>query len=214
MSDAPPTLATEAEVRAHMRRMGYPTVVGCSVCGRGFTTRRYAVVRAQRRGWRLYCSSVCEVSAKRKDLAKHITSNSVLSERGCLIWRGLRGPQGYGKIRFGSRDLRAHRAAWMLVNGEIPSGMMVCHSCDEPSCVNVAHMFLGTALTNAHDRDMKGRCARGERHAFAVLTDDAVRSIRSARMGNDATYDEIGRAFGTTKGQVYNVVRFRTWKHI
>ena len=62
---------------------------------------------------------------------------------------------GYG--RNDSSLMKAHRLSWMLFFGPIPDGLCVCHECDNPKCVNPEHLFIGTKLDNAHDRDKKGR---------------------------------------------------------
>lgn len=77
----------------------------------------------------------------------------------CWEWQGSLDTCGYGLIRLErSRGLaKAHRLSYELHHGDIPLGMSVCHTCDNPKCVNPKHLWLGTAQQNAHDRDTKGR---------------------------------------------------------
>jgi HNH endonuclease len=75
----------------------------------------------------------------------------------CWEWSGARDRYGYGKLRRDTVYWKAHRLAWTLEHGPIPDGMYVCHHCDNPPCVNPAHLFLGTSRDNQLDRVAKGR---------------------------------------------------------
>lgn len=75
----------------------------------------------------------------------------------CLEWRGARVGDGYGQLRWDGKRVLAHRLAWQNKNGQIPDGLNVLHRCDNPPCVNPAHLFLGTHQENMRDRDAKGR---------------------------------------------------------
>jgi hypothetical protein len=88
---------------------------------------------------------------------------------GCYLWLGACWPGGYGIIggERGSHHRQAHRVAWELAHGEPPpDDMEVCHTCDQPCCVNDRHLFLGTHQDNMDDRGRKGRTlvGRGDRH--------------------------------------------------
>jgi hypothetical protein len=92
----------------------------------------------------------------------------------CWEWTGARFPYGYGHIagspKLGEpRNLYAHRVAYELGFGPIPKGLFVCHSCDNPPCCNPKHLWLGTALDNARDRDAKGHGPKHRRGLTRVL---------------------------------------------
>lgn len=80
-----------------------------------------------------------------------------VEQNGCWCWTGRKSSKGYGKIVVNHKELRAHRVSYEVYVCEIPSGMMVCHRCDNPCCTNPDHLFLGTARDNSVDRVQKGR---------------------------------------------------------
>lgn len=94
-------------------------------------------------------------------LVRRLNEKLLLNEdSGCLEWTAKAvHKMGYGKIS-STREigpLRAHRLAWVLVNGEIPDDLIVMHSCDNPKCCNIKHLSLGTRLQNMQDMKSKGR---------------------------------------------------------
>lgn len=111
---------------------------------------------------------------------------------GCWEWAGsLDGSSGYGRLRgHGSRrTIRAHRVSWFIEHGEDPGEMLVCHTCDNPTCVNPDHLFLGTVADNTHDMMRKGRDQTipmpGSRNPRAKLTEfDARRVIEMIGAGH------------------------------
>ncbi len=82
-----------------------------------------------------------------------IKQQVVVTNTGCWEWQGTRQSAGYGLL--GHRYV--HRLAWALSNGTLPTGMQICHHCDNPPCCNPAHLFLGTGADNAQDSVSKGR---------------------------------------------------------
>lgn len=85
------------------------------------------------------------------------------TDDGCWLWTAYRDMRGYGTIKINGKGKRAHRVSWEIHFGVIPLGMCVCHRCDNPSCVRLDHLFLGTSAENTADSVAKGRQARGDR---------------------------------------------------
>lgn len=145
---------------------------------------------------------------------------------GCWNWTATKNPKGYGefynKLR-GSIHTRAHQVSWILHFGDIPSGLQICHRCDNPSCVNPSHLFLGTADDNTRDKIEKGRAKvgriyKGENHPqhgtnskFSKLDEYKVRKIRELRSTTDLTMGELGKMFGVSSGLINNIIQRRKW---
>ncbi len=139
----------------------------------------------------------------------------------CWLWRGAIDPQtGYGRINSGGahgKALEAHRVSWEIHHGPIPSGMMVCHSCDNRPCVNPAHHFLGDALRNNTDMDAKGRRKNGpspgEKNGSAKLTEDQVREIRRRRANGEKGVT-LATEFGVQGSTISWIITGKHWKNI
>lgn len=121
----------------------------------------------------------------------------------------------YGHFSVDGRLMEAHRYSWILHNGEIPIGMLVCHHCDNPSCVNPAHLFLGTNQDNMDDKIKKNRQARviGENNPKAKLTEMDVKEIRRLHKTGikGAT---LGRIYKVTNSNIYDILSGKRWSHI
>ncbi len=130
----------------------------------------------------------------------------------CWNWTGSTHIQGYGRIKKNGVDMLAHRASWEIHNGPIPPGMCVCHKCDNPPCVNPAHLFLGTHQDNMADRDAKGRNvhAWGERAGSAKLTWVKVAEIR--KLKGVVSQRAVAKQFGVTQCTISCIQSGKTWK--
>ena len=138
---------------------------------------------------------------------------SIRGPHECWPWMMGVWPKGYGRFSMGGQTWFAHRLAWVFLHGPIPKGKHVCHSCDNPPCCNPRHLWLGTLSENTRDRDQKGRCARGEKHYLAKLTEMDIRFIRHwIRRG--FTQASIAAVFGITPPTVSAIHTGYTWKHV
>jgi hypothetical protein len=139
----------------------------------------------------------------------------------CWVWTGaLVGVMGYGQTTVRNRLRRyAHRVAYELAHGPVPADLYVLHHCDNPRCVNPAHLFLGTILDNTRDMLAKGRGnkARGERQGHHKLAESEVRAILQ-RIGGfrlpRGLSKIIAAEFGVGPDTIRLIARRRTWKHV
>lgn len=128
----------------------------------------------------------------------------------CVEWTGSYTAYGYGKTGTGKR---AHRAAWEAVHGPIPTGLNVCHKCDNRACVNVDHLFLGTAADNVADKVAKGRQAKGSKMPQAKLTEYDV-SIVKWCLGAGVQGKRLAELYGVTPAAIAYINCGKSWRHV
>lgn len=239
----------------------------CSVCNKQTNKHIRYINRARKKGYSLYCGKKCSISGvtsgqvrntetlragfDSKDLWKKtltiwtkekIFSNTIPEPNsGCWIWDGTLGSGGYGVtivcISARKMSLRAHRISYAAFNNvEIDNGL-VCHKCDNPSCVNPDHLFLGTHLDNMRDMKKKGRSAwdkseeyreirreigrriprdkraRGEQCNLSTLTVAKVVAMQVDAEKN-MNFTKLGEKYGCTPGHVWKIISRRAWKHV
>ena len=119
-------------------------------------------------------------------------------------------PFGYGSFFNGRAVEHAHRVAYRLAHGTFPGEKSVCHRCDNPRCVNPAHLFLGTHDDNMADMARKGRSTHGERHSRHKLSVEQVRAIRFDPRERAVVAAEYGVAAPT----ISNIVNSKTWTRV
>ena len=138
-------------------------------------------------------------------------------ENACWLWPGPPDRKGYGVIWWDGKRPGAHRAALILYKNKgkpIPDGKHVLHSCDNPPCVNPAHLRLGTNADNVADRAEKGRTARGERNGNAKKTDAEVLCIREMYASGKKNMVELAVFFGVDQSLIGHIIHRKKWKHI
>lgn len=177
-------------------------------------------------------------AAKERFWAKIDTSGS-----GCWEWQGYTNRDGYGSFTIGGKTIRTHRAAYALVNGVIPQGLVVRHSCHNPACCNPDHLSVGTQRDNVRDMVEAGRQfselrkkPKSAEHAVKIaqaikeyrarlkaegrphngrhkLTDEQVRELRSAYIAG-AELSDLSQKFGICKTAVARVGKKRTYAYV
>lgn len=153
-------------------------------------------------------------------LAKRLANGLAVAPDGqCWEWMRVRNQYGYGQLRVSGRMVLAHRLAYQLGVGPIPDGMHVLHQCDNPCCINPAHLSLGTRSQNMKECSERGRARipkpvkLGEENGAAKLHEVDVRSIR--RLLDSAwTQRAIAERFGVSQQTIANIKSGKVWGHV
>lgn len=125
-------------------------------------------------------------------------------EGACWVWIGSCTPSGYGQFKTrtetGIKNWRAHRFSYVLTFGAIADGDFICHRCDNPRCVNPAHLFSAPPAVNTADGRMKGRIIR-------KLSPDDLDAIRAEYHEGGTSYMKLSRKYGVTFGTIRDVIK-------
>ena len=152
-----------------------------------------------------------QVSCLHSILALFIISHQVNADIGNTTIAKWKDNKGYGRFHFRNKDWVAHRVSYVLHKGEIPDGLCVCHTCDNPSCVCPDHLFLGTIKQNNQDCARKGRRNnRGEAHPRSRLTESNIQEIRE----HTGPLNELTKRFNVSLSHIGHIRCRSSWKHI
>lgn len=134
----------------------------------------------------------------------------------CWEWMACCSQDGYGMIKVDGEVMRAPRVAWTLTYDEIPEGLCVCHHCDNPSCCNPDHLYVGTHADNMQDMSRRGRGVypgtRGEDHGPSKLTELEVHEIRRLRNEEGWALRELGMRFSISESNVSAIALYKSWR--
>jgi len=154
---------------------------------------------------------------------ERIKYNTKMNEKtNCWEWQKGKDKDGYGQIAYKGKNERSHRASYIEFVGEIPERMYVLHKCDNPSCCNPDHLFLGTPQDNMDDKIRKGRDAKGEKQGNSKLTRKKVVEIRK-RFRKFKSFKEesrtkqckkIAKEFNISYSHIRRLYVKQSWKHV
>jgi hypothetical protein len=131
----------------------------------------------------------------------------------CWEWTSGKDQDGYGIFSI-KKSVRAHRASYEIHKGPIPPGMCVCHTCDNPGCVNPNHLWVGSITENNSDREQKGRSdfQKGERGHNSKLTNRQALEIRMEYATGRSSHEKISLKYGVSREVIGNITRNKTYK--
>lgn len=127
--------------------------------------------------------------------------------KGCLIWQGSVDGNGYPNIGFNGKYRTGHRLSYEIHKGQIPPGLLVCHTCDVRRCINPDHLFLGTHKDNSQDAVKKGRIKKND----VKLTLHKVNKIRSLYQTGKYTHRSLGTKFKVSKTTIWDILQYNHW---
>lgn len=187
----------------------------CRTCCNFFTAKRGRPIEGQK-----YCSIACFGEGTKR--TKTEVSQEVLngycadSVTGCWNWTRAKNQFGYGLIFFNGKTHRAHRVSYEIKNGPIPKGIIVRHSCDNPSCINPNHLLLGTKKENTWDMILRGRSKlktgdhiNGTKHPLSKIDESIAEKI----FLSEGKHSDIAKKFGVSASLVGGIKRGTHWKY-
>lgn len=158
-----------------------------------------------------------------------VHGHTSIDEHGCHLFTGHRNEDGYGRIHKDGKLVFVHRAVWERDHGAIPAGMLVCHRCDIPACINIEHLFIGTQTDNMRDMMKKGRGESrrrwgntntkgkhfnvGSKHGSAIFTEDQVRLIKQ-RLAENIAVQVLADQYSCSYTAISHIKRGTRWKHV
>jgi hypothetical protein len=186
----------------------------CAWCGREF-----AVPVGRVRHERTFCGKPCQHAGRRSgatvaDAFWLRVGRGRDPERDCWSLAGDHNADGYPLLRWAGTTRLGHRASYELNHGPIPSGKVVMHLCNRPSCVNPAHLRVGTRAENNRYMFESGRAAVGEQRYNARATAALVRELRRRYAAGGVGYTRLAQETGLSKSAVVEIVKRTTWKHV
>jgi hypothetical protein len=139
---------------------------------------------------------------------ERILSKTVLNElTGCWEWKGYTYSTGQGSISIDNKPTLVYRAVYEFYYGKIPEGLLACHKCDNHSCVNPNHIFLGTYKDNSQDAAKKGRLERGSKRKLSKLKEEDIFMIRK----DSRQQRTIAKDYNVSQCTIYRIKNNLAW---
>ena len=161
---------------------------------------------------------------------ERVNAQLIIDKNNCHVFTGSKDSCGYGRINKDGKLIRLHRAMWEKHFGEISNGKVIMHKCDNPSCINIDHLQIGTQLDNVRDMWAKNRGVKlfgnthtlgkkvntGEKHGNAIFSDDQVKHIKQMLLldGSAKMILKLSSDFDCSKATIRHIRNGTRWSHI
>lgn len=196
-----------------------------SLCNREAKKRKLCLAHYERFARNGECFDRSTIVNKKCITSRFKAKTGTPKPNGCIEWIGWKNEGGYGKFSINKEEyMSAHRFSYQNYVGEIPDKMCVCHKCDNPSCVNPEHLFLGTRSENMKDMADKGRHPnkkgvpllidnKGSKHIFSKLNEEKVKQIK-IKLSQGIKGTIIAREYNVVDQTIYEIKNGKNWKHV
>jgi hypothetical protein len=153
-------------------------------------------------------------------LRKKIKEKSIIINS-CWEYQGFLDEDGYAMFNYRGLSKRAHRISYLCFKGKIPSGLLICHTCDNRKCLNPDHLYAGTPKDNMQDAINRGRFPKGpnkfkghlgEINCKAKLKIDQVKSIRAEYIPFKITAISLSKKYGVSESSIKYILQKKSWK--
>lgn len=160
-------------------------------------------------------SDICRSCTNQLSLISRMMRKTKTLQNGCIEYFGTKTKNGQlRQISYRGRMWPAARFSYFIHKGNIPIGMVVCHACDYPPCVNINHLFIGSNKDNSRDASQKFRLSHGEKHWARKLSDCEVSEMRTAYSSGMWSFAALSRKYGVSESAASRAIRKITWRHI
>ena len=198
----------------------------CETCGNEFNWRRHDSQPPAR-----FCKRSCTnkkfgvdgnknrifwsiaTKEEKKERIINFYQSKVIKKTGCWEWKGSLDKDGYPQICAGHTKAKGHRVSYEIHKGEILDGLHVCHTCDNPTCTNPEHLWLGTKKDNEIDKKKKNRVSKGENRWNSKLKDSNIVEIRY-KLSIGVSGSRLAKDYNVTNMVISSIKNGKTWKHV
>ena len=194
----------------------------CPKCKTSKKAAAFGVEKLVRSGLKTYCKQCHQTRriALKKTLIElvnivpyDIFASHIEKTENCWLWKGRADKNGYGRFSYANNTVLTHRFSYAKHNGEFDDSLKVLHRCDNPPCLNPAHLFLGTQSANMQDMMQKKRYSKGSSRYNAKLDETKVKLIKGLlKQGEKGT--AIARNFGVDQSVISDIKRGIMWRHV